>query len=282
MALYWHPFLAELLRRDYGNRLIVEEEVALGDMPLRVDLLLIRRNPAVPLPFPFSLLGQRTLVEYKSPDAAATQEDLIKLEIYGLLYALREGIAHRHDLTLWLVASHFRREVSRSGGAVLAGEQDLGAGVQGGTLDGFPTFFIDLHRLPVQPETLPLLMVAKGPRERELVEFLVDHFREYPQHVQLLRELHVETLREVLRMRQLTPEQIGLDYRALLDLIGEERALDLIGEERALDLIGEERVMEDIVRRKGEQWVRAALERLAKKPATSGEEGPQESPNVCP
>ena len=135
----------------------------------------------------------------------------------------------------------------------------------------FPTLFIDLHRLPVQPETLSLLMVAKGPQERELVEFLVDHFREYPQHVQLLRELHVETLREVLRMRQLTPEQIGIDYRALLDLIGEERAIDLIGEERAI---------EDIVRRKGEQWVRAALERLTKKPATSGEEGPQEAPNV--
>ena len=85
-----------------------------------------------------------------------------------------------------------------------------------------------------EPETLSLLMVAKGPQERELVEFLVDHFREYPQHVQLLRELHVETLREVLRMRQLTPEQIGIDYRALLDLIGEERAIDLIGEERAI------------------------------------------------
>jgi len=148
-------------------------------------------------------------VEYKSPDDTATQEDLIKLEIYGLLYALREGIAPRRDLTLWLVASHFHRQVSRAGGAVLAGEQDLGAGVTGGTLDGFPTFCIDLHRLPVQPATLPLLMVAKGPREREVVEFVVDHFREYPRHGQLLRELHVETLQEVLRMRQLTP---GADW----------------------------------------------------------------------
>ncbi len=80
--------------------------------------------------------------------------------------------------------------------------------------------------------------------------------------MQLLRELHVETLQEVLRMRRLTPEQIGINYRALLDLIGEERA------------------MEDIVRRKGEQWVRAALERLTNKPVPSGEEGPQESPHV--
>ena len=136
-------------------------------------------------------------------------------------------------------------------------------GVQGGTLDGFATFFIDLAHLPFRPEALPLLMVAKGIREREMVEFLIDHFHEYPQHVRFLRELHVQTLREVLRMKQLTPEQIGLDYRALFDLIGEERVIDLIGEERVIDLIGEEQVVKDLVQRKGAQWLRAVLERFA-------------------
>ena len=254
MALYWHPFLAELLRQDYGDRLLVEEEVSLGDMPLKADLLLIRRDPTVALPFPFDFLGERTLVEYKSPDDTATQEDLAKLEIYGLLYALREGLPQRHNLTLWLIASHFRVHVSLRGGAYLVRRRDVGVGVQGGTLDGFPTFFIDLARLPFRPEALPLLMVAKGTREREMVEFLIDHFHEYPQHVRFLRELHVQTLREVLRMKQLTPEQIGIDYRALLDLIGEERAIDLIGEEQ---------IVKEIMRRKGTQWLRAMLERLA-------------------
>src|SRR6266545_2011903 len=93
-------------------------------------------------------------------------------------------------------------------------------------------------------KSMAWLMVAKGPQEQEMVEFLVDHFHDYPWHVRFLRELHVQTLREVLRMRQLTPEQIGIEYRALLDLIGEERAIDLIGEERAIDLIGEERAID--------------------------------------
>jgi hypothetical protein len=280
MALYWHPFLAELLRHDYGDRLIVEEEVVLGDMPLKADLLLIRRDPTVALPFPFDLLGERTLVEYKSPDDAATQADLVKLEIYGLLYAWREGIAQRRDLTLWLIASQFRRQVSLSGGAHLAGEQNVGRGVKGGTLDGFSTFFIDLRRLPFQPEVLPLLMVAKGPQEQEMVEFLVDHFHDYPWHVRFLRELHVQTLREVLRMRQLTPEQIGIEYRALLDLIGEERVVDLIGEERVVDLIGEERLVEDLLRRKGAQWLRAIIERSAQESKTSPETQPPSPPEV--
>jgi hypothetical protein len=75
----------------YRDRLIIEEEVTLGDRPLRADLLLIRRDPTVALPFPFCFLGAQTLVEYKSPDDAATQADLVQLEIYGLLYAQREG-----------------------------------------------------------------------------------------------------------------------------------------------------------------------------------------------
>lgn len=263
MALYWHPFLAELLRMDYGDRRIVEDEVPLGDMPLKADLLLIRRDLSVALPFPFNCLGARTLVEYKSPDDVAKQESLVKLEAYGLLYCLHEKIERRQDLTLWLVASHFQKDVSRPNGAFLAGEREVGAGVHGGTVDGFPTFFIDLNRLPVLPETLPLVMVAKGPQERALVEFLVDHFQQYPHHLRLLRELHVQTLREVLRMRQLTPEQIGIDYRGLLDLLGEERALDLIGEER---------VMEELIRRRGEQWIREMLERLKKPQDTQTEQ----------
>ena len=125
MALYWHPYLAELLRQDYGNRLDIEEEVSLGDMPLRANL----------------------------------------------------------------------------------------------------------SQLPIAPESLPLLLVSKGPKERELAAFLVDHFQEYPQHLQWLQELHVQPLPEVLAMKNLTPEQIGLDFEALLDLIGKEQALDLIDQE---------------------------------------------------
>ncbi|ETX07273.1 MAG: hypothetical protein ETSY2_12175 [Candidatus Entotheonella gemina] len=279
MTLYWHPYLAELLRQDYGNRLDIEEEVSLGDMPLRADLLLIRRDPEIALPFPFSLLGERTLVEYKSPDDAATHDDLVRLEIYGLLYAQREGLPSRQSLTLWLLASHFRQQVSRPDGAHLAEAQAMGSSVTLGSLDGFPTCLINLSQLPIAPEALPLLLVSKGPKERELASFLVEHFQEYPQHLQWLQELHVQQLQEVLAMKKLTPEQIGLDFEALLALIGKERALDLIGKEQALDFIGKEQaldligkeqaldlidqdqVLENLLRRQGEQWLREQLER---------------------
>jgi hypothetical protein len=90
MALYWHPFLAELLRQDYGDRLIVEEDFPSGEMPLKADFLLIRRDLSVTLPFPFCFLGAETLMEYKSPDAWANQEGFATLEVYGMLYLLRK------------------------------------------------------------------------------------------------------------------------------------------------------------------------------------------------
>ncbi|WP_179137272.1 hypothetical protein [Candidatus Entotheonella palauensis] len=88
--------------------------------------------------------------------------------------------------------------------------------------------------------------------------------------LQWLQELHVEQLREVLEMKQLTPDQIGLDYEALLALIGKERALTLIGKEEALDLIGKEAILEDLLRRQGEQWLREQLERRTPPSAAPG------------
>ncbi len=104
-----------------------------------------------------------------------------------------------------------------------------------------------------------MLLVARGPQEREMVTFLVEHFETYPRHLAWLQELHVQQLREVLAMKNLTPEQIGLDYQALLDMIGKEEAIDLIGKEE---------VLADLLRRQGEQRLREQLERLRPPPET--------------
>ena len=45
MTLYWHPFLTEMLRLVYSDRLVIRDKLPLGDLPLEADLLLIRRDP---------------------------------------------------------------------------------------------------------------------------------------------------------------------------------------------------------------------------------------------
>ena len=158
------------------------DEVSLGDMPLRVDLLLIPRYPVTELPYPFCHLGQRTLASYKGPGDTAGQPSLVQLLTYALLYQQREGIWKRSDLTLWLLANEFADDISLPGGANIADIQDVGIGMRGGTLDGFdtqatqpkgfPIFLIDLGALPVNMATLPLVMAAKGANEQALIEFL--------------------------------------------------------------------------------------------------------------
>jgi hypothetical protein len=150
MAIHWHPVLAQLLRQFYGDRLEIQEEVNLGELPLRIDLVLIKRNPAVALPYPFDRLGAVTLLSYKGPEDTAGQADLRQLEIYALLYQDRFNLPRRSDLTLWLVASKFAREVSQRAGAYLAAARTAGPGVRAGRLDGFPTCLVNLNELPVE------------------------------------------------------------------------------------------------------------------------------------
>ncbi|PIY48480.1 MAG: hypothetical protein COZ06_16375 [Armatimonadetes bacterium CG_4_10_14_3_um_filter_66_18] len=114
MAVQWHPLLARFLRHDYADRLEVQTEVPLGELPLRADFLLIRRAPELPLPFPLSHLGSTTLMEYKGPDETVSQKDLQLLGIYADLYVYREDLPARRDLTLWLVGSRFADRLSDS------------------------------------------------------------------------------------------------------------------------------------------------------------------------
>ena len=298
MAIYWHPFLAQFLRQDYGDRLIIQEEVPLGEMPPRADLILIRRDPQVKLPFPFSHLGETTLVEYKGPGRRAGQEELVQLEIYGLLYQLREKRWDRAKLTLWLLASGFQRTISRKRGAYLRQERKVGAGVRGGRMDEFPAFLLDLTELPIERATLPLVMVSKGRQEREVVEYVIDHVAECAAYLQPLLLLHAPMVKEVLTMRQMTPEEVGVDLKSIVSLFGEDRVIEALGgmenvfrlwserlrqrrirpEEMGIDLksivslFGEDRVIEAI----GPERVRELLEQMAQK--ETAEKSPSPSP----
>lgn len=83
---WWHPLLARLLDHVLGTAYTVREEVPVGKLPLRVDLLLLRREAgrlseagrrdlAVLLP----LLNRFTLIQFKGPTDALQRGDLALL-----------------------------------------------------------------------------------------------------------------------------------------------------------------------------------------------------------
>jgi hypothetical protein len=272
VALYWHPFLVQMLRLMYSDRLIIRDKLPLGDLPLEADLLLVRRDPAILLPYPLQFLGRQTLVEYKSPDDTADQAALEQLEIYGMLYCRRQGLARRDDLTLWLMASQIAENVSQSGRSEVVGMHSVGPGVRHGMLDSFPTYLIDLQEVPFTPETIPLHMVASGRQERALVEYIVAHYQHHPSELDLVQHLHIVAFMEVLMLHGLTPEQIGIDEEALFRLIALSQR-----QEKYVQHLDPEKVMKGLVARLGLEKARELLERQAKQPPSSEESPPSDT-----
>jgi hypothetical protein len=254
MAIYWHPYLAQLMRLSYEDKLNIEEEIPLGEMPLRLDILLSPGISVQELPFPFCCLGKQTIVEYKGPDDAGEHSDLLQLEIYALMYQQRKELWRRQEITLWLLASDFAEVISLPDGAHLENEYQVGKGVLGGILDGFPIYLLDLNEIPLNDDTLPLVLVSKGKRERELVEYMIKHYQRLGRYMPYLVWLHWEKLEEVLEMRELTLEEIGVDLDRVIRLLG--------GLEKVLQHADEEQAVTILVRKLGKEKVRQMIEQI--------------------
>jgi len=147
--------------------------------------------------------------------------------------------------------------------------QEIGVGVRGGILDDFPVFLIDLGALPVNIATLPLVMAAKGKNEQALVEFLLDNQAEYASYIGYLIELHGAMLMEVLMMRQMTAEEIGLDMETVIRFLKfysddkvKEGLRKLYGDEKIIQWIDEERALKELTRKMGEERAMKELTRM--------------------
>ncbi len=83
---WWHPLLARLLDHELATAYTVWEEVLVGKLPLRVDILLIRREEGQlseshlrELSVLVPLLNRFTLIEFKGPTDKLEPGDLAQL-----------------------------------------------------------------------------------------------------------------------------------------------------------------------------------------------------------
>jgi hypothetical protein len=127
--------------------------------------------------------------------------------------------------------------------------------------------------LPVNDATMPLVLTAKGRVERITGEYLIDHRESLRRRLLSFAELHADMLEEMLTMKRLTLEQIGItdkEARILVRLLGEEKVARLLGEKRFISIFGEERILEllgeeRILELLGEERLRRWLEEKQKK-----------------
>lgn len=109
---WWHPLLVRLLTHLMGKAYEVQDEVLVGRMPLRVDILLIRREQGQlsaaaerDLGALVPLLNRFTLVEFKGPTDALERGDLAQLIGCAFLWHSQQaGAIPPHEVTLVVLA----------------------------------------------------------------------------------------------------------------------------------------------------------------------------------
>jgi hypothetical protein len=109
---WWHPLLARLLDHALATGYRVLEEVLVGKLPLRLDILLIRREAGqlstarrqdVDILLP--LLNRFTLIQFKGPTDALQRGDLAQLIGCAFLWLSQQAERIPHsDISLMVLA----------------------------------------------------------------------------------------------------------------------------------------------------------------------------------
>jgi hypothetical protein len=93
LRTWWHPLLAGLLRWQLGNHYQLQEEVPVGQKPLQIDVLLVRKQEGELsedarriLAGLAEYLNELTLLEFKSPSDTLRAGDFQTFLAYALLY----------------------------------------------------------------------------------------------------------------------------------------------------------------------------------------------------
>jgi hypothetical protein len=115
------------------------------------------------------------------------------------LYGLKEERDEDAITGLWLVASHMSARFLELTRRRRNGLEQVGQGVWQGQFEDSPLTLVHLHELPLTLETLPLLMVYKGPREHEIVRFAIRQGREHSFFVEQAETFHPKALQDVIR-----------------------------------------------------------------------------------
>lgn len=261
MAIQWHPLLAQFLRHSLSDQIQIQDSIPLGQMPLEMDLLFQPSVPIQSLPYPFNHLGQPTIGEFKGAGDTANWAAVAQIESYACLYQMQQKIIDRNQITLWVIASRFASNFSRYIDDLIP----VGPGVQRGSLAHFPIYQIDLATLPITPATFPLLMVYKGSREREIVQFFLQHYQELGEMSYFIEILHPQVLQEVLQEMDIKPEMLrgfDLDLPAILALFPPEKVIETIGWEKIIQHLNTSDLVKLLTSTLSEQEREALIERL--------------------
>jgi hypothetical protein len=261
---WWHPLLVNFLRWQLGDHYRLQEEVPVGQMPLRLDILLLRQlQGELPeqvrqiLAGLADQLGEFTLLEFKSPSDGLRAGDLQTFLAYSLLYRVQnDPLLAPERLHLVVLAPRMTRgylEELRVLGVTAREEQP---GIQ--VLEGGPV----IHRTWVLETAVlaglehPLLTLfspqslAQGQQVytqlrtagyTEMVVYLLQQVHQFDQRGEEFAMQHLGTEDEMQQVLRNVLASLPAEQR-LAGLSPEERLRGLAPEERLRGLAPEQRL----------------------------------------
>ncbi|HSN97604.1 MAG TPA: hypothetical protein VLS89_04870 [Candidatus Nanopelagicales bacterium] len=268
----WHPMLVALLEIYLPTGWQLTPEFMLNRMPLRVDMVILRRvaepvGAARKLHSIFDHLRPHTLIEHKGPTDELAREDVPVLLAYGAQYMRLAGVLEPDDLCLMVVCDRisgsFVDQVKRHEGSFAP----IGEGLWRGRLAGLPLHGVETREacranpterllyafsrayltdpaglLPLDPEEVrvytELYQQVEQFRKRRGAMAMKDYERAHQSYEEILEQL----------LEQLPPEKrlAGLGPAERLAGLGPAERLAGLGPEERLAGLGVDEILRGI------------------------------------
>lgn len=265
----WHPLLVRLLAYTLDSAYKVEQEVSVGKMPLRVDILLIRReggqlseDKVRDLAELLPLLNRFTLIEFKAPTDTMEPGDFAQLVGCAYLWHSQQSKRLSHeDISLVVVAPPVNAAV-RDELRLLGFEiGPYGPGIFQVTGLPFTTWFVETDAMAELGQPI-LSLVSRGflNDRRGIIEKLAREGKSAMGHYRyLVQQVEQFQPEKELAMQQAVTETLKkfdeeLYERMLAEGTVEQRLRGLSPEQRLVGLSDEQKVqlLELLQRRKRE------------------------------
>jgi len=181
---WWHPLLTNFLRWQLGSHYQLEEEVPVGQKPLQIDVLLLRKQQGDLPPHAqrilaglVAYLNDVTLLEFKSPSDTLRAGDLQTFLAYALLYrAQNDPLLAPDKLHLLVVAPRLTKAYGEELRALAVTAQEEQPGIWA------------LHGGPVTHRTWVLETTVLAGVDHPLLTLFSPRFLQHGQHT--YAELH--------------------------------------------------------------------------------------------
>ncbi|HUG91296.1 MAG TPA: hypothetical protein VML55_10705 [Planctomycetaceae bacterium] len=253
---WWHPLLVRVVDFPVTSAFEVRDEMSLGSLPLRADLVLMRREQAeVPelarrwLPTFADRFNRWTIVEFKSPVDALERCDLDRLlAIAHLFRAQRAEPITAAEMSLVFLAPSLTKSLEAdvaSLGLTLAEETEGVWRIEGGL---FTTWLLETDRLAGPDEPVLTIFSRVFLRNPQLIMELVRNPETQPILWYVFQQIgQFQQMGDGFMVQHTHTAEMDQEYAAIKEafaatLTPEERVAGLSPEERVAGLSPDERL----------------------------------------